>query len=62
MRYIFRFCKKLSYLNISNFNTSLVVDMSYMFSNCIILETFYIYKFNTSQVTNRLICFIIVKI
>ena len=38
MSYIFRDCRKLKELNLSNFNTNNVTNMSYMFSGCSSLQ------------------------
>ena len=35
MSNMFRDCSSLKELNISNFNTNKVIDMSYMFSECL---------------------------
>ena len=48
MKGMFQDCHKLEYLNLSNFNTNNVTDMSYMFNYCVELKqinnNFYISK------------------
>ena len=39
-------------LNLSNFNTNNVTDMSYMFSECSSLKELNLNNFNTNNVTN----------
>ena len=43
---------QLNKLNLTNFNTDNVTDMSYMFAGCSSLKELNIYKFNTSNVNN----------
>ena len=45
-------CSSIEKLNLNNFNTSKVIDMSYMFYNCKMLKILNISKFNTSNVIN----------
>ena len=49
-------CYKMFYeiiaLNLSNFDTSKMTDMSWMFDNCLILTTLDLSNFDTSNVTN----------
>ena len=48
---MFCYCRKLEYLDLSNFNTSNVVNMEYMFSECNKLnEIKGINQFNTNKV------------
>ena len=49
---MFAGCSGLTSLNLSNFNTSNVQDMSSMFSVCIGLTSLDLSNFNTSNVTN----------
>ena len=49
----FEKCSNIIYLDLSNFNTSKVTEMSFMFNNCNKLKEIKgINKFNTNQVTN----------
>ena len=51
---IFQECNELEYLDLSNFNTSNVNDMSFMFNKCIKLKQIKgINNFNISKVTNK---------
>ena len=53
MKGMFGFCKELDYLDLSNFNTTNVADMSFMFNNCFCLtEIAGINNFNISNVQN----------
>ena len=53
MRVMFHNCNELEYLDLSNFNTSQVTDMSYMFSKCLKLKEIKgINKFKTINVTD----------
>ena len=53
MSAIFYYCDTLTALDVSNWNTSSVKDMSNMFSGCIRLTTIYASnKWNTDAVTN----------
>mgnify|MGYP003372017494 CR=1 FL=1 len=45
-------CKKITSLDVSNWDTSNVTDMSYMFGNCNSLTSLDVSNFNTSNVTN----------
>ena len=45
-------CKELSSLDISNFNTAKVKDMSSMFKNCQVLSSLDLSNFNTTKVTD----------
>ncbi len=50
---MFRNCRKLTSLDLSNFDTSKVTNMSYMFGSCEILSTLtFPASFNTSKVTD----------
>ena len=44
-------CSNLTSLDVSNFNTELVTDMSVMFSGCSNLTSLDVSKFDTSSVT-----------
>ena len=50
--YMFRDCSSLTNINLSNFNTQNVTDMSCMFSHCSSLTNINLSKFNTQNVTN----------
>ena len=52
MCYMFCDCKNLKSLDLSNFNTSDVSNMSNMFANCEKLKSLDISSFNTSNATN----------
>ena len=53
LRCFFEYCKELIYLDLSNFNTSEVTNMSYMFFECNKLKEIKgINQFNTNNVTN----------
>ena len=49
---MFFYCKSLITLDLSNFDTSNVTDMSLMFSDCFNLTTLDVSNFDTSNVTN----------
>ena len=50
---MFQACNELEYLNLSNFNTSNVIDMGFMFNKCHKLKQIKgINNFNTIKVTN----------
>ena len=50
---MFQECNELQYLDLSNFNTENVIDMSYMFNKCYKLKEIKgINKLNTNKVTN----------
>ena len=49
---MFNGCCKLNELDLSNFNTSNVTDMSYMFQRCTSLENLNISNFNMDKVKN----------
>ena len=53
MRGMFQLCNDLEYLNLSNFNTSKVNEMGFMFNKCNKLKEIKgINEFNTKKVTN----------
>ncbi len=52
MRNMFFNYSSLTYLNLSNFNTNNVNNMSYMFYNCSSLTSLNLSNFNTNNVTN----------
>ena len=56
MSKIFYGCKNLMTLNIENFKTDNVTNMSYMFHKCISLLVIDLNNFNTSNVQNMKIC------
>ena len=45
-------CSLLTSINLSNFNTNRITDMSYAFSGCSSLMSINLSKFNTNNVTN----------
>ena len=49
---MFYICSNLTTLDLSNFNTSKVTNMNYMFASCEKLTTLDLSNFNTSRVTN----------
>ena len=49
---MFSGCSSLKELNLSNFNTNNVTDMSWMFFKCSSLKELNISNFNTNNVTN----------
>ena len=49
---MFSYCKSLINLNLSNFNTQNVTDMSYMFCDCKSLTNLNLSNFNTQNVTD----------
>ena len=51
MSTMFDGCSPLKELNLSNFNTNKVNDMSFMFSFCSSLEELNLSNFNTNNVT-----------
>ena len=52
MSEMFYGCKNLSKINLLNFKTDKVVNMSYMFSGCVSLKDISLLNFNTINVTN----------
>ena len=52
MSYMFYECSSLTNINLSNFNTQNVTDMSNMFSGCKLLTKIDLSNFNTQNVTN----------
>ena len=58
MRYMFSECSSLTSLNLSDFNTSNVQDMSSMFQLCSSLTSLNISNFNTNNVQNIKVCLI----
>ena len=55
MRSMFYNCSSLTSLNVSNFNTDNVKDMSFMFSSCSSLSSLNLSNFNTNNV-NKMWC------
>ena len=51
---MFEECSSLKELNLSNFNTNNVSDMSFMFSKCSSLKELNISNFNTNNETDML--------
>ena len=49
MNHMFSKCPSLIELNISNFNTNYITDISYMFQECILLKTFDLSNFNNTN-------------
>ena len=54
--YLFCGCQSLTNINLSNFNTQNVTDMSYMFSYCKSLTNLNLSNFNTQNVTDMSLC------
>ena len=52
MRCMFIGCSSLKELNLNNFNTNNVTNMSYMFYECSSLKELNLNNFNTNNVTN----------
>ena len=52
MRGMFEDCESLTKLDVRNFDTSNVTDMSYMFDDCISLTELDVSNFDTSKVTD----------
>ena len=57
MGFMFFHCYSLLNLNLSNFNTQKVTNMSDMFNNCSSLTNINLSNFNTQNVTNMLCMF-----
>ena len=51
MRFMFRGCSSLTNINLSNFNTNNVTNMSCMFRGCSSLANINLSNFNTNNVT-----------
>lgn len=51
MEYMFAYCYKLEYVDLTKFDTSNVTTMSYMFYQCSALEQLNLIKFDTKNVT-----------
>ena len=60
MREMFSHCSSLTSLDLFNFNTNNVKDMSCMFSHCSSLNSLDLSNFNTNKVEDMIICSIIV--
>ena len=54
---MFSDCQSLTNINLSNFNTQNVTNMSYMFYDCSSLTNINLSNFNTQNVTNISIMF-----
>ena len=52
MSYMFRECSSLKELNLNNFNTNNVTNMSGMFNGCSSLKELNLNNFNTNNVTD----------
>ena len=52
MHALFQWCSDLKDLNVENWNTENVTDMSFMFSSCESIEKLDIISFNTRNVSN----------
>ena len=52
MSYMFSYCSSLTSLNLSNFNTNNVKNMSAMFIGCSSLTSLNLSNFNTNNVKN----------
>ena len=55
-------CTSLKELNLSNFNTTKVTDMSQMFMECSDLTHINLSNFDTSNVTDMAICLLIASL
>ena len=56
---MFQLCKSLEELDLSNFDTSKVTDMAYMFNSCFKLKTIYVSNiFDISNVTSSKYMFV----
>ena len=62
MSHMFYGCSSLKELNLNNFNTDNVTDMTHMFSGCSSLKKLNINNFNTNNVTEIRWMFIIKRI
>ena len=49
---MFSYCKNLTDIDLSNFNTQNVTNMSHMFIGCASLKNINLSNFNTQNVTN----------
>ena len=58
MDHMFSFCDKLKKLNIINFNTSKVINMSHMFSGCWELIDLDLTNFEINKEIDIIICFL----
>ena len=57
MGYMFYGCSSLTNINLSNFNTNNVIDMSGLFGGCSSLKDINLSNFNTNKVTDmRAMC------
>ena len=52
MGYMFYGCSSLTNINLSNFNTNNVIDMSGLFGGCSSLKNINLSNFNTNKVTD----------
>ncbi len=52
MGYMFYGCSSLTNINLSNFNTNNVIDMSGLFGGCSSLKDINLSNFNTNKVTD----------
>ena len=55
--YLFRYCKNITSIDLSSFDSSKVNNMNYMFGKCFILEEINLNNFNTEKVINMRYCF-----
>ena len=53
MKHMFDGCFSLKKLNLSNFNTNNVIDMSYMFNGCKSIKEINLSNFNTNNICKR---------
>ena len=58
MRCMFSGCSSLKELNLNNFNTNNVIDMSEMFRLCTSLKVLNLNNFNTTKVIHMSDCFL----
>ena len=49
---MFQLCEQIEYLDLSNFNTSNITDLSIMFQECFELKFLDISNFNTKNIKN----------
>ena len=57
MNHMFDNCSSLTSLDLSNFNTNYVTNMSYMFYNCSSLTSLNLSNFNTNNVKSLFLMF-----
>ena len=60
--FMFYYCKNIINIDLSNFDTSNIINMERMFCGCENLIDINLSNFETKNVTNMSLCFLIVKI